>query len=1422
MEQYRALLARASGVANTPYTAYSGELYPGVNPQQTTGIQNINANWNSAAPYIQQAAGYATDAAQPITPEQIQQYFSPYTQNVIDATQAQFNNQNRQQLESVKANAAGQNALGGDREAVAAALTAGQQQLAQAPVIAGLYNQGYTTALNTALTEQQQRAQAAYSLGNIGVAGQNAALTGANAQVGAGTLQQQTQAQQDAAAYQQWMLEQAYPFQTTQWLAGIDTGVGSQMGGTSSGTTTQPGPSWGSQLLGGLTSGVGLLGGTGAFGSAGWLTALMARGGSVKPPEGIANDNRPQTIPETRETLFAQQHQLKQGHRRAQMFPTGTEELELPPGMRRAETPAGVFHYDPARMDENQIRKLSAQGRENELLDLGPFSKDDIMERLHRGERPLAVVERQPDGTEVRAAAGTHMTVPHQMAAMERTKSPGHHVRIEDPRETLERRAAGGRVLGRDIGGGIPYGAEGMPYAGVAGYVPSYAIARGAGAPQAQAPAVRAPAQSDLGQQAKQVGDLAKQIVGGFGAPPISIAPPGIAPPRATAVGGMQPIGLSPEVYSPTAFAGSRGAVYARGGKVRGYAGGGVADYYGWDAPDVTFDDRFAGAPPGNVIEFPAPKAPVGIANAAPPAVAPTAPAYYEWGARRGPDTFGVLGDAAYAVPAPIDIPNSFSGIAAPDAPLPTARPAVMADVPLPPARPPEDIPVPVARPSQDQIDATPYEGVRSYPVLATSAGDRRFDTAMPDNTSRAYGDSFQVAQQIKPGIAHVETGGVRDPYSAMTKTKFGDYAVGKYQVKESNIPAWTKAATGRAMTTEQFRRDPEAQEAVYNHVMTGYVQKYGPVGATQAWFAGEGGMRNPRASDGHTTVAEYPRKVFAYLDGQGRTGVAPETDATVPPAARPAEYRAPAPQGVANPGIDWSANSKLWPALMAAGFGMMASKSPFPGVAIGEGAQQGLQTYQHEKQAEQQAKFSQQRLDLESRKLTQEADRHAQELALKTRPYDELTAAQKLDLQIKRDAATRESLKPVKIGVDSFGQEMYGVRDPKSGRINPIDPKTGNIIQSPVVPQSPATPSGGAPVMREPEPGTQASVTAPAAAPVVPPAPASTSPAVVPPAPQSAAVPQNPSARGMVADASGQIIPQALAGPPLNRNEDYLKTLPPEVAATVKGLADYQINPASLSIRGGHRERLLGLTLQYDPDYDQRLYNASQKSISEFNAGGPQSPAGVLTAGNTAILHAAEMSDAIEKMRRQPGLLNWLGRQDIPFVSYAANQLNNKAVKGTAAGEALSEFDTARQRFSEEVTKFYSGSGGSEAERERAIKLLDDAKSLPELRAAIQMDAQLMRDKVAQMQNRLRNSMGPVAWRRALATNPESVLVYENSQKAFDKIKSRARFGETQGGDSGSPDDAIAKARDAIARGASREAVIKRLREYGIDPKGL
>lgn len=150
--------------------------------------------------------------------------------------------------------------MGGNREGVAQANLSTQQAAAQNPIIAGLYSNSYNQGVATAAQQYQQNPLAAAgSLANFGISGQGAALSGAGAQLGAGTLQQQTQQQADTANYGQYAQAQAYPYQQTQWLAGIDTGVGSQLGGTSQGQTTAPPPNQTAQYLGLGIAGASLL-----------------------------------------------------------------------------------------------------------------------------------------------------------------------------------------------------------------------------------------------------------------------------------------------------------------------------------------------------------------------------------------------------------------------------------------------------------------------------------------------------------------------------------------------------------------------------------------------------------------------------------------------------------------------------------------------------------------------------------------------------------------------------------------------------------------------------------------------------------------------------------------------------------------------------------------------------------------------------------------------------------------------------------------------------------------------------------------------------------------------------------------------------------------------------------------------------------
>ena len=272
LANYNQITGQANNVAQTPFPTYNGQLIAGFNPQQQTAFNNVNTAAGAANPFINAASQDATNATSMLSPTNfggtIQSYQDPYTQQVVGATQAEQNNQNAQQLQQVQGNAASQGALGGDRSAVAQGITAGQQQLAEAPVIANLNNQGFNTALNAAQGDSWLNSQGAFSLGQLGTEAQQTGLTGANAEEGVGSLEQQEAQQQLNLPYEQFLSAEAYPFQETGWQSNIDLGLGSASGGI--GSTTTPGPSALSQGVGLATAGAGLAGvanNSGLFGS---------------------------------------------------------------------------------------------------------------------------------------------------------------------------------------------------------------------------------------------------------------------------------------------------------------------------------------------------------------------------------------------------------------------------------------------------------------------------------------------------------------------------------------------------------------------------------------------------------------------------------------------------------------------------------------------------------------------------------------------------------------------------------------------------------------------------------------------------------------------------------------------------------------------------------------------------------------------------------------------------------------------------------------------------------------------------------------------------------------------------------------------------------------------------------------------------
>ena len=374
MQNYMDVVGLAKQAAATPYTPYGGQLVAPLSPTQEAGISNVNASvgaalpgiyqgmqnvqggvgaampyynaatgslqggFNAAMPLQQQAQyGYqnALNVAQPYqniatnlslgsagaitpqqyTPEAIQQYMSPYMNDVVNATMAQMQNQQAQQRSALQGNAISQGAFGGDRAGIAQAELANQQNLSAGQTLQNLLQGGYLNAQNlfgqqqgvNLAAQQANRAAQAASAGQLGAIGQQgygqqlgtaqqqaalgqqlfgqglsaaqqqaalgqglygmglgsgqalaglgtqaqtAALQGAQAQLAAGAQQQAYQQALNSALQGQFQQQQAYPFQSTQYLANIIEGIGAGTGGTS--TSTQPGPNVASQIFGGL------------------------------------------------------------------------------------------------------------------------------------------------------------------------------------------------------------------------------------------------------------------------------------------------------------------------------------------------------------------------------------------------------------------------------------------------------------------------------------------------------------------------------------------------------------------------------------------------------------------------------------------------------------------------------------------------------------------------------------------------------------------------------------------------------------------------------------------------------------------------------------------------------------------------------------------------------------------------------------------------------------------------------------------------------------------------------------------------------------------------------------------------------------------------------------------------------------------
>ena len=208
--------------------------------QLTLDAEQLASGLGSFAPFLQTAATQAEQAGQFVGPQAFQQFTSPFQQDVIDTTLAEFDRQTARGLPSIAAQATAAGVLGGGREGVQRAEFLSNQDRNRAALQAQLLQQGFTQAqqaASNAFNQQQALAQQQSQLAQLAPSLQGQQIAGLT------TLGSQQQARAQAGLTAQQALAQAQQQQPLTAASTLGSGIMGLISGYPAATQTQQIPS---------------------------------------------------------------------------------------------------------------------------------------------------------------------------------------------------------------------------------------------------------------------------------------------------------------------------------------------------------------------------------------------------------------------------------------------------------------------------------------------------------------------------------------------------------------------------------------------------------------------------------------------------------------------------------------------------------------------------------------------------------------------------------------------------------------------------------------------------------------------------------------------------------------------------------------------------------------------------------------------------------------------------------------------------------------------------------------------------------------------------------------------------------------------------------------------------------------------------
>lgn len=215
-----------------------------------------------------------------------------------------------------------------------------------------------------------------------------------------------------------------------------------------------------------------------------------------------------------------------------------------------------------------------------------------------------------------------------------------------------------------------------------------------------------------------------------------------------------------------------------------------------------------------------------------------------------------------------------------------------------------------------------------------------------------------------------------------------------------------------------------------------------------------------------------------------------------------------------------------------------------------------------------------------------------------------------------------------------------------------------------------------------------------------------------------------------------------SVVDPQTGRREDWLKSQPSDVQAYIKKIADYEIDPRTTSIKGGHREQVLSAVAQYDPTYDQNSFGSRAKAIKDFATG----------AQGNSVRSFDVAIDHLDTLQRYAKAMN---SGDNRLINTIRNQWRE-----ATGSELPTDVRAVAPIVGAEVSKAIIGSNNALADREELRKPLALSSSPGQLSGAIGAYKDLMAGQLKGLKKQYEDTTGKKNFDSRVRENTRNVLL--------------------------------------------------------------